>query len=84
MVKGLKTIHLQYFALLREERGLSSETIKTQAQTALALYEELKKRHGFNFSANLLKVAINDEFQNWKTPLKSSDTVVFIPPVAGG
>ena len=31
-----------------------------------------------------LKVALNAEFSDWQTPLKHGDTVVFIPPVAGG
>ena len=31
-----------------------------------------------------LKVALNSEFSDWQTPLKHGDTVVFIPPVAGG
>jgi molybdopterin converting factor small subunit len=31
-----------------------------------------------------LKVAINDEFAAWDTQLASGDTIVFIPPVAGG
>ena len=79
-----KTIHLQYFALLREERGLSNETIETKAATALELYEELKEQHGFRLSSELLRVAINDEFKRWDSPLKTNDTVVFIPPVAGG
>jgi molybdopterin converting factor small subunit len=31
-----------------------------------------------------LKVAVNDEFRDWDTPLAAGDRVVFIPPVAGG
>jgi molybdopterin synthase sulfur carrier subunit len=29
-------------------------------------------------------VAVNTEFSDWHAPLKAGDTVVFIPPVAGG
>jgi molybdopterin converting factor small subunit len=29
-------------------------------------------------------VAINAEFRDWQSPLKDGDSVVFIPPVAGG
>jgi molybdopterin converting factor small subunit len=32
----------------------------------------------------MLKVAINAEFGDWAQPLAEGDTVVFIPPVAGG
>jgi len=31
-----------------------------------------------------LKVAVNTEFSDWSRRLISGDTVVFIPPVAGG
>jgi molybdopterin converting factor small subunit len=79
-----KTIHIQYYALLREERGISEETIDTTAPTARALYQELKTRYHFRLNIDRLKVAVNDEFKDWGTPLKSEDRIVFIPPVAGG
>jgi molybdopterin converting factor small subunit len=31
-----------------------------------------------------MKVAINDEFSEWNSELADGDSVVFIPPVAGG
>ena len=79
-----KTIHLQYYALLREERGLSQETITTTAQTAKELYQELRNRYHFRLEIEQLRAAINGEFKDWTTPLKTGDQVVFIPPVAGG
>ncbi len=80
----MKKIHLQYFALLREERGLSTEHLTTNAATAEDLYLELQKKYRFSLSTQLLKVAINEEFKAWSTKLKNGDQVVFIPPVAGG
>ena len=47
------------------------------------LYEELDRRHAFP-PLGRLKVAVNDEFRDWSTPLRDGDMVVFIPPVAGG
>lgn len=79
-----KTVHIRYYALLREERGLSDETIKTLAQTPKELYEELGSRHHFHLKGGLLKVAVNDAFSSWEAPLQNNDTVVFIPPVSGG
>ncbi len=79
-----KTIQIRYFALLREERGLENETLTTQAQTAGELYEQLKERFRFSLSAQVLRVAVNESFKPWNTPLLNNDTVVFIPPVAGG
>ena len=83
-MKNEKTIHIRYYALLREERGLSEEAVKTVAQTPKELYKELSVRHHFCLDDSAMKVAVNDVFQSWNTPLKNSDTVVFIPPVAGG
>ena len=79
----LKTIHLQYCAALREERGLSKETFETGAQNVQELYLELKKKYNFKLPIELVKVAINDEFCGLDKEIKSGDLVIFIPPVAG-
>jgi molybdopterin synthase sulfur carrier subunit len=80
----VNTVHLQYFALLREQRGLGSETLATSARTAGQLYDELRARHDFSLSSDRLRVAINNEFAPWSTPLTDGAQIVFIPPVAGG
>jgi sulfur-carrier protein len=80
----VKTIHLQYFALLREQRGLGSETLTTSTATAAQLYEELRQRHGFSLPAERLRVAVDGAFAPWSTPLVDGAQIVFIPPVAGG
>ena len=54
------------------------------AATAAELYAELRQRHSFQLTAAQLKVALNSDFSDWSSPLKHGDTVVFIPPVAGG
>ncbi|MEI6861730.1 MAG: MoaD/ThiS family protein [Verrucomicrobiota bacterium] len=80
----MKTIRLQYFAILREQRGLAHETLITGAPTAAALYDELRARHGFTLPGDRLRVAINGEFAPWGTLLADGAELVFIPPVAGG
>ena len=80
----MKTVHVQYFALLREQRGLSKETLVTHAPDAAALYAELGARHGFTLPVTRLRAALNGEFVPWPAPLKDGDEIVFIPPVAGG
>ena len=80
----MKTVHLQYFALLREQRGLGAETLATSATTAAQLYDELRVRHGFTLPSDRLRVAVNNEFAPWTTPLTDGAQIVFIPPVAGG
>ncbi len=79
-----KSIEVQYFALLQEQRGCSGETVMTAAATPQELYAELKNRHGFSLVADVLRVAVNDEFESWDVPLHDKDRVVFIQPVAGG
>jgi len=84
MAKGQKSVEIRYFAILREERGLNRETIQTEAETLEELFQELKSRHGFSLAVESLNVSVNEEFKPWHTPLKERDSVVFIPPVAGG
>jgi molybdenum cofactor guanylyltransferase len=79
-----KTVRVQYYAILREQAGRNDETLDTSAATPAELYAELRKRHPFQLAPEQLKVALNAEFAAWHAPLKHGDTVVFIPPVAGG
>jgi molybdopterin-guanine dinucleotide biosynthesis protein A len=79
-----KQIKVQYYALLREQAGRSDESIITAAQTPRELYNELKSRYPFSLAPEMLRVAVNAEFGEWSHPLVDGDSVVFIPPVAGG
>lgn len=78
------TITIEYFAKLRDERGVAQETLATTATTPAALYAELRERHALSLHPSHLRVAVNEEFADWQRPLAHGDTVVFIPPVAGG
>ncbi len=80
----MKTIHIQYFAVLRELAGRSDETVSTNAKTPSALYGELLERYGFTLDPDQLRVVVNDAFGEWTTALSDGDEVVFLPPVAGG
>lgn len=84
MTANTKSIHIQYFALLREERGAASETRQTSAGDPRELFDELRQCYPFSLSPERLAVAINDQFSGWDYKLKDQDKVVFIPPVAGG
>ncbi len=77
-------LKIQYYALMREQAGRSDETLETTASTPADLYSELKARYGFTLSREQLKVAVNSEFASWSHRLAAGDSVVFIPPVAGG
>jgi molybdenum cofactor guanylyltransferase len=79
-----RELRVQYYALLREQAGCRDETISTRSATPRELFAELSARHHFTLSPDHLKVAVNAEFADWSRPLNAGDTVVFIPPVAGG
>ena len=79
-----KQLTVQYFALLREQAGRREESLASAAGTPMELYQELRQRYPFTLGSDVLRVAVNSEFADWSTPLSSGDTVVFIPPVAGG
>lgn len=78
------TVHISYFAILREQRGLAQEKLTTAAGTPAMLYEELRAQHRFTLPAERIRAAVNDEFVAADAPLRDGDRVVFIPPVAGG
>ncbi len=80
----MKTVQVQYFAMLREQAGCGEETIATAADTPAALYEELRSRRGFTLARERVRVALNGEFSSWETPLIDGARVVFMPPFAGG
>ena len=80
----MPTVHVQYFAILREQRGLAQEKLATAAATPGALYEELRGRHQFTLPADRIRAAVNDAFVDAGSSLHEGDRVVFIPPVAGG
>lgn len=77
-------VHIEYFALLREQRGVREEIVDSAATTPGALYRELQTRYHFSLSADRIRAAINDEFVRADVPLRDGDRIVFIPPVAGG
>lgn len=79
-----RTFRIEYFAVLREQAGRREEIVDSVAHTASELYEQLQQRHGFKLAPSQLKVAVNAEFRDWDSQLEHGDTVVFIPPVAGG
>jgi molybdopterin converting factor subunit 1 len=78
------TLQVQYFAILREQRGVSHEQLTTAATTPAALYDELRGRHHFTLPGDRIRAAVNDAFVDSAAPLSNGDRVVFIPPVAGG
>ncbi|MBX3152258.1 MoaD/ThiS family protein [Candidatus Obscuribacterales bacterium] len=83
-LEGSKTVYIKYFALLRDERGLASENISTEAATLAELYNEIRSRHDFSLPVERMSVAVNDDFAEWHNRVNDKDVIVFVPPVAGG
>jgi molybdopterin-guanine dinucleotide biosynthesis protein A len=79
-----RRLNVRYFAVLREQAGRTTEEVDTRASTPRELYEELRQQRGLTLAPEFLRVAVNDEFGDWRSPLSDGDTVVFLPPVAGG
>ena len=79
-----KKIKVLYFAVFREKRGTSEESVSTSCETPLELYAELSAEHDFPFDPDNVRVAVNDELGDWKVPIEDGDTVVFLAPFGGG
>jgi molybdopterin synthase sulfur carrier subunit len=77
-------IHLTYYALLRERRGLDRETIDVGDSSLRALYRSLRQAHDFPYDERHIRPAVNDAFCPWGQRLNDGDHVVFVSPVAGG
>jgi len=77
-------IKVQYFAILREQRGQAEEVVTTEAGTPGELFAQLRVRHGFTLAPAMVRAAVNGDFAPMDRRLASGDIVVFIPPVAGG
>lgn len=79
-----KEVQLKYFALFREQRGLSAETRLTGANTLADFYDELCIEFGFSLKREHIRVSKNEDLCSWDQELESGDRIVFIPPAAGG
>jgi molybdopterin synthase sulfur carrier subunit len=76
--------HVSYFGLLAERRGLSEESLESDAVTPRALYQEIDARHRLGLTVSDMRAAVNDEFVSWDHPLAAGDRVAFLPPMSGG
>ena len=75
-------VNVMYFAVFRERAGKSGETVDSSATTVGDLYLSLMPK--LALSPNLVRAAVNGEFVENDYAIAEGDTVVFIPPVAGG
>lgn len=80
----MKSLTVRYFAIFRENAGMSEETISIDAQTAADVFAATSDRHGSSEPLGHCKVAINDVMASWDSPVEDGDSVLLFPPVAGG
>ena len=80
----MKSLTVRYFAMFRENAGMSEETISVDAQTAADVFAATSDRHGSSEPLGHCKVAINDVMASWDSPVQDGDSVLLFPPVAGG
>ena len=79
-----KQINIRYYAVLREKAGITEEVVVTTAETPQELYNDRAAKYGFPVDPTSIRVSVNEEFRGMGESLSSGDSVIFIPPVAGG
>jgi sulfur-carrier protein len=75
---------LLYFASLADRAGRAEEMRETTASVPRDVYAEAARQHGFGFSADRVRVAVNGALVGWDHALADGDEIVFLPPVSGG
>jgi sulfur-carrier protein len=84
------TIQLVYLARLREQFGMSRESLLLNAdQITVADLLQMLRARGGAFSLELavdraFRVAVNQEVVSLDHPIKAGDEVAIFPPVTGG
>lgn len=77
------TIHVKYFASLRERMGRGEDTLTPDP--ALRTVADVWQRvaQGADLPANTL-VAVNKEYATLADEVRAGDEIAFFPPVTGG
>ena len=84
----MKTVHIKYFASIREAIGHSTEVLDTEAATLGALRAELLARGGVYAEVlapgRAVRMALNQVMADEGAALPAQAEVAFFPPVTGG
>ena len=74
------TLTILYFAALREEKGVSSETLSNVSPMSIAeLFYFL-----FSRSPTGIRFALNQRYVAGDTEVTNGDEIAFLPPLGGG
>ncbi len=74
----MSTVHLLYFASLRDAAGAGGEAWTTEAIDLRALYVELQARHGFVLPVERLRVAVDGAFARWTDPVRAGSEIASV------
>lgn len=81
-------LNVVYFAWVRERIGLPQEVVETTATTVADLVAELRgreERYDLAFSdVSAVRVALDQQLQDFDAPLAGVREVAFFPPMTGG
>ncbi len=76
------SVHVKYFASLRETLGRSEDLISITGTATVA--EIWHQTTGKTERAELVLAAVNQEYADFSHAVKDGDEVAFFPPVTGG
>ena len=79
----MKQITILYFAQLGEQRGLTEESVVTDAVNVSELYHSLQKQHKLSLDFSHIRVARNEEFCAAESGIENGGTIAFMPPMPG-
>jgi len=85
-----RSLSVLYFAWLRERVGVSEESVRPPDSVStvadlIAYLASLDERHASAFrNPGTVRCAVNQEFSESATVLRSGDEIAFFPPVTGG
>ena len=80
----MKKLEILFFGKLKETWNTNKLSLETNSNTIEELYLELLSKVSESPHKASIKVAINDEFVNWNSPIKNNDSIAFLPPASGG
>lgn len=79
-----KNIEILFFGKLKETWNTNKLKLKTNSDDIESLYTEILSKAAQTPHKESIKVAINDEFVDWKTAITDGDCIAFLPPASGG
>ena len=77
-------VTVRYFAVLRDQAGVSEEQIETESVSARQLIDELIRNRKLSLPSPLIRPAVDNRFVEDNFSLTDGCEIVLIPPVAGG